>query len=99
MTMAAFQTSGRLTISSDYRDIPLHLESILVENGTVPVRTAPRRAGRYPRIAAAIGAAVNEAAGVSIRELPLTPERIWRAIRDKAVAEPSSALPEPAGSR
>jgi hypothetical protein len=26
------------------------------------------------------GAEVNEAAGAAIRDLPLTPERIWRAI-------------------
>ena len=31
-------------------------------------------------VAAAVGAAVNQAAGVLIRDLPLTPERIWRAM-------------------
>jgi CO/xanthine dehydrogenase Mo-binding subunit len=33
-------------------------------------------------IAPAIGAAVNEAAGVTIRDLPLTPERVWRAVEE-----------------
>jgi CO/xanthine dehydrogenase Mo-binding subunit len=34
-------------------------------------------------IAAAVGAAVNQAAGVVIRDLPLTPERVWRAMRER----------------
>jgi CO/xanthine dehydrogenase Mo-binding subunit len=39
-------------------------------------------------LAAAIGAAVNQAAGIKIRELPLTPERIWRAVRESGVRCP-----------
>ena len=31
--------------------------------------------------AAAVAGAVNDASGVVIRELPLTPERVWRALR------------------
>ena len=34
-------------------------------------------------IAAAVGAAVQQATGVQIRELPLTPERVWRAIAEQ----------------
>ncbi len=88
----------------DYRiptvqDTPLHIESILVENGDGPGPYGAKGAGEggILAIAAALGSAINQAAGVSIRDLPLTPERIWRAIRDKAIEEPSSALPEPAG--
>jgi CO/xanthine dehydrogenase Mo-binding subunit len=33
-------------------------------------------------IAPAIANAIVDATGVRIRELPLTPERIWRALRD-----------------
>jgi hypothetical protein len=33
-------------------------------------------------VAAAVGAAVTEATGVLIRDLPLTPERVWRALRE-----------------
>jgi CO/xanthine dehydrogenase Mo-binding subunit len=33
-------------------------------------------------VAAAVGAAVRDATGVPIRDLPLTPERVWRALRD-----------------
>jgi CO/xanthine dehydrogenase Mo-binding subunit len=74
----------------DYRiptiqDIPLELHSELIENEDGPGPYGAKGAGEggVLAIAAAIGAAVNEAAGVIIRDLPLTPERIWRAIQTK----------------
>jgi len=73
--------------SLDYRiptveDTPLKLHSILIENGDGPGPYGAKGAGEggILAIAAAIGSAVNEAAGVTIRDLPLTPERVWRAI-------------------
>jgi CO/xanthine dehydrogenase Mo-binding subunit len=75
--------------SLDYRiptveDAPRSLESILIENGDGPGPYGAKGAGEggILAIAAAIGSAVNEAVGVTIRDLPLTPERVWRAIRD-----------------
>jgi CO/xanthine dehydrogenase Mo-binding subunit len=72
--------------SIDYRiptveDAPLELESILIENADGPGPYGAKGAGEggILAIAAAIGSAVNEAAGVTIRDLPLTPERIWHA--------------------
>lgn len=74
----------------DYRiptiqDIPFELESILVENADGPGPYGAKGAGEggILAIAAAIGSAINEAAGISLRQLPLTPERVWQAIRDK----------------
>jgi CO/xanthine dehydrogenase Mo-binding subunit len=71
----------------DYRiptiqDIPAGIHSELVENGDGPGPFGSKGAGEggVLAIAAAIGSAVNEAAGVAIRDLPLTPERVWRAI-------------------
>jgi CO/xanthine dehydrogenase Mo-binding subunit len=32
-------------------------------------------------VAPAVGAAVRDATGVAIRDLPLTPERVWRALQ------------------
>ena len=71
----------------DYRiptveDTPLDLQSILIENGDGPGPYGAKGAGEggILAVAAAIGAAVNEAAGVTIRDLPLTPERVWHAI-------------------
>jgi CO/xanthine dehydrogenase Mo-binding subunit len=74
----------------DYRipttqDVPLELHSILIENQDGPGPYGAKGAGEggILAIAAAVGAAINEAVGTEIRELPLTPERIWRAIRDR----------------
>jgi CO/xanthine dehydrogenase Mo-binding subunit len=71
----------------DYRiptikDIPRELHSVLIENEDGPGPYGAKGAGEggILGIAGAIGAAVNQAAGVAIRELPLTPERIWRAM-------------------
>jgi CO/xanthine dehydrogenase Mo-binding subunit len=79
--------------SLDYRiptieDIPLQLESILIENADGPGPFGAKGAGEggILAIASAIGSAVREATGVAIRELPLTPERIWRAMRDHDLA-------------
>ena len=74
----------------DYRiptieDMPRELHSVLIENEDGPGPYGSKGAGESGilGIAAAIGGAVNQAAGVAIRELPLTPERVWRAIRDR----------------
>ena len=72
--------------SLDYRipsikDVPLELESHLIENADGPGPYGAKGAGEGGTlaVAAAIGAAINQAAGVTIRDLPITPERIWRA--------------------
>jgi len=74
----------------DYRiptiqDIPLDLYSILIENADGPGPFGAKGAGEGGTLAlsAAVGAAVNEAAGVKIRDLPLTPEKIWRAVEER----------------
>jgi CO/xanthine dehydrogenase Mo-binding subunit len=82
--------SGRIVNlgAMDYRiptiqDIPRELHSVLIENEDGPGPYGAKGAGEggILGIAGAIGAAVNQAVGVTIRELPLTPERVWRAIR------------------
>lgn len=92
MEQLTLDTHGRILNlgSLDYRiptikDIPLSLESILIENADGPGPYGAKGAGEGGTlaVAAAIGAAVNEAAGVTIRDLPLTPERIWRAMGDR----------------
>jgi CO/xanthine dehydrogenase Mo-binding subunit len=76
--------------SLDYRipsikDVPLQLESHLIENGDGPGPYGSKGAGEGGTlaVAAAIGAAINQAAGVTMRDLPLTPEKIWRARNEK----------------
>ena len=75
----------------DYRiptsmDLPLWLHSETVENedGPGPYGSKGMSEGALLCVAAAVGAAVREAIGVPIRDLPLTPERVWRAIHDQA---------------
>jgi CO/xanthine dehydrogenase Mo-binding subunit len=38
-------------------------------------------------VAPAVAAAVFDAVGVRIRELPLSPERVWRALQDADIAK------------
>ncbi len=71
----------------DYRvpttqDIPLEFHSLSIENGDGPGPFGAKGAGEggILAVAPAVGAAVNEAVGVVIRELPLTPERVWQAM-------------------
>jgi CO/xanthine dehydrogenase Mo-binding subunit len=75
--------------SLDYRipaiqDIPAELHSVLIENGDGPGPYGAKGTGEggVLAISAAIGAAVRQATGVAIRDLPLTPERVWRAIQE-----------------
>ena len=72
----------------DYRiptieDIPAQLHSFLIENGDGPGPSGAKGAGEggLLSIAAAVGSAINQAVGVAIRDLPITPERIWQAIQ------------------
>ena len=73
----------------DYRvprftDLPDHFDSALIENGDGPGPYGAKGMGEsgIVSIAPAIGNAIARATGVRIRELPLTPERVWRALRD-----------------
>jgi CO/xanthine dehydrogenase Mo-binding subunit len=71
----------------DYRipttkDLPLEMRSLTVENADGPGPYGAKGAGEGGLMATApaIAAAVAQATGAVIRDLPLTPERIWRAI-------------------
>lgn len=73
----------------DYRiptikDLPAQLESLYVENedGPGPYGAKGVGEGGLFVVAPAVASAVNEAAGVTIRDLPITSERVWRAIKD-----------------
>jgi CO/xanthine dehydrogenase Mo-binding subunit len=39
-------------------------------------------------VSAAVAAAVREASGAVIRDLPLTPERVWRALQERTTTNP-----------
>jgi CO/xanthine dehydrogenase Mo-binding subunit len=64
------------------RDVPLSCECIMVENGDGPGPFGAKGMGQggISPVAPAITAAVAQATGVYFHELPLTPERVWRAL-------------------
>ena len=75
----------------DYRipttkDLPLEMHSLLVENGDGPGPYGSKGAGEGGLMATApaIASAVTEATGVVIRDLPLTPERVWRELQKRS---------------
>jgi CO/xanthine dehydrogenase Mo-binding subunit len=89
----------------DYRvpfmtDLPEVFESELVENRDGPGPYGAKGMGEsgIVSIAPAIANAIVDATGVRIRQLPLTPERVWRALREgrqkieqgNEIARPSS---------
>ncbi len=73
----------------DYRiptsmDLPLVMASDIVENedGPGPYGSKGMSEGALLCVAPAVAAAVRDATGVVIRDLPLTPERVWRALNE-----------------
>ena len=84
----------------DYRiptsmDLPLAMESDFIENadGPGPYGSKGMSEGALLCVAPAVAAAVRDATGAVIRDLPLTPERVWRALNDL----PHRSDPEPPG--
>ena len=65
-------------------DLPVEMRSAIVENadGPGPYGSKGMGEGALLCVAPAVAAAVRDVTGVAIRDLPLTPERVWRAIRD-----------------
>jgi CO/xanthine dehydrogenase Mo-binding subunit len=71
----------------DYRvpsfdHLPKQFETILVEshNGPGPFGSKGTGEGGLLPVAAAIGNALCRATGLRMYDLPLTPERVWRAL-------------------
>jgi len=73
----------------DYRiptfsDVPEEFHTELVENGDGPGPFGARgmAEGGILSVAPSVCNAIDRATGVRIKDLPLTPERVWRALRD-----------------
>ncbi|HEU4573110.1 MAG TPA: molybdopterin cofactor-binding domain-containing protein, partial [Candidatus Limnocylindrales bacterium] len=92
----------------DYRiptsmDLPKRMESAMVENGDGPGPYGAKgmSEGALLCVAPAVAAAVRDATGIVIRDLPLSPERVWRALQDASAdrAEPpATPATEPSGA-
>ena len=65
-----------------FKDMPSTMESVLVENGDGPGPGGAKGSGEGGLLATspAIAAAITAATGIVIRDLPLTPERVWQAM-------------------
>jgi CO/xanthine dehydrogenase Mo-binding subunit len=79
----------RVPRASDLPTDGLHTE--LLENGDGPGPHGAKGAGEggIIAIAPAIANAIAAGTGVRIRELPMTPERVWRALRDAQGEQPA----------
>ncbi|PZC46325.1 MAG: CO or xanthine dehydrogenase, Mo-binding subunit [Chloroflexi bacterium] len=66
-----------------FEELPEDFETILIENEDGPGPFGAKGAGEggIVAVAAAIGNAVYQATGVRIKDLPLTPERVWRTLQ------------------
>lgn len=93
MEQIILDESGRIRNlgAIDYRiptskDLPLELRSASVENadGPGPYGAKGVSEGSLLCTAPAVASALTEATGVVIRDLPLTPERVWRALMERS---------------
>jgi CO/xanthine dehydrogenase Mo-binding subunit len=91
-----FDDEGRIRNlgAIDYRiptsmDLPESLESAFVEHGDGPGPFGAKgmSEGALLCVAPAVGSAIEAATGVRIRELPLSPERVWTALQAREGGE------------
>jgi CO/xanthine dehydrogenase Mo-binding subunit len=87
-----FDDAGRVRNlgAIDYRiptsmDLPLEMLSDTIENGDGPGPYGAKgmSEGAVLAVAPAVASAVRDATGAVIRELPLSPENVWRALRER----------------
>lgn len=74
------------------RDLPTVMQALMIENedGPGPHGAKGVSEGGLLCTAPALAAAVTAATGVTFRDLPLTPERVWRALREAESAAGAS---------
>ena len=74
-----------------FNDVPVEMLSAAIENhdGPGPYGSKGISEGALLCTAGALGAAVADATGVVIRDLPLTPERVWTALRQARPDNPT----------
>ncbi|MEA3336953.1 MAG: molybdopterin cofactor-binding domain-containing protein [Chloroflexota bacterium] len=86
----AYDDEARL-VTTDFRTYPIYRADEMPELGVILVQTyepsgpyGAKAIAEIPKdgVAPALGSAIFDATGVRIRELPFTPERVWRALQD-----------------
>lgn len=70
-------------------ELPDHVGTALIESGDGPGPFGARGGGEGAILPAApaVANALFQGWGIRLKELPLTPERVWRALRDKKLTE------------
>lgn len=85
----AYDEAGRL-VTTDFVSYPIYRADEMPELGAILVQTyepsgpyGAKAIAEIPKdgVAPALSSAIYDATGVRIRELPLTPERVWRALQ------------------
>jgi CO/xanthine dehydrogenase Mo-binding subunit len=68
-----------------FKDMPEEFHTVLLENGDGPGPYGVRGMGEggLLSVAPSVTNALARATGVRIRDLPLTPERVWRALKER----------------
>jgi CO/xanthine dehydrogenase Mo-binding subunit len=81
-----------------FSDLARRVELKLVENrdGVGPYGAKGGGEGSVNPIGACLANALYQAAGVRIRSLPLTPERVWKALQEKKAQAPAPKKPSAA---
>ncbi|MFL5778131.1 MAG: xanthine dehydrogenase family protein molybdopterin-binding subunit [Chloroflexota bacterium] len=81
----------------DYRiptsmDLPAEMQSDIIENadGPGPYGAKGMSEGALLPVSPAVAAAVTDATGAVIRDLPMSPERVWRALQELDASEAPS---------
>jgi len=70
-------------------DVPRHLHTVLIESGDGPGLGGARGMGEGAilPVAPAVANALAREHGIRIKELPITPEKVWRALRQLRKAD------------
>ena len=85
----AYDEAGKL-VTTDFVSYPIYRADEMPELGAILVQTyepsgpyGAKAIAEIPKdgVAPALSSAIRDATGVRIRELPFTPERVWRALR------------------
>jgi CO/xanthine dehydrogenase Mo-binding subunit len=78
-----------------FNDVPEVFHTLLVENGDGPGPFGVRgmAEGGILSVAPSVCNAIDRATGVRIKELPLTPERVWRALQNAEKRSVGRAMP------
>jgi len=68
-----------------FEEVPEHVGTTLIESGDGPGPFGARGGGEGAilPVAPAVANALFQGWGIRVKQLPLTPERVWRALRDK----------------